>query len=79
MGWGKYGQLGTGKSVTKAIYPTLVESLKDVFIKEISCGGDHTLALSSKNFYLNRCIFCLTVVNFFKYNRRWYCLCVGME
>ena len=49
-GWGnnEFGQLGV-KTVnhTKLYKPVLIEDLNDVIIKQISCGSEHTLVLTS--------------------------------
>ncbi|XP_076160766.1 RCC1 and BTB domain containing protein claret isoform X2 [Ptiloglossa arizonensis] len=46
-GWGVHGQLGHG-STDKKNTPTLVTSLLGVFIRSISAGHAHTLALSTE-------------------------------
>ena len=47
MGSNSHGQLGQkDKSIKSKNTPTLVDSLVELFIKKISCGNEHTLALS---------------------------------
>ncbi|KAK2577382.1 hypothetical protein KPH14_003497 [Odynerus spinipes] len=46
-GWGVHGQLGHGNT-DKRITPTLVTSLLGIFIKHISAGHAHSLALSDE-------------------------------
>lgn len=44
-GGGEHGQLGHGDKVNKTV-PTLVESLKDKMVVQITCGWSHTVALT---------------------------------
>lgn len=47
MGSNQYGQLGLGeKNLQMKSTPSNVESLVDYFICAVSCGSDHTIALS---------------------------------
>lgn len=47
MGANNFGQLGIGEKQTKAKNtPTLVEYLAEHFISQVSCGNEHTLALT---------------------------------
>ena len=47
MGNNMYGQLGQGDKVNKSQdLPCLVESIQEYFISQVSCGLDHTLAIS---------------------------------
>jgi hypothetical protein len=47
LGWGSYLQLGHGDNDDRSI-PTLVEEFEDsqVRVKEISCGGWHSVCVS---------------------------------
>jgi len=47
FGSNSFGQLGIGISPRATDKPILVESLREIPIQRIACGGDHTLALSS--------------------------------
>ena len=47
FGGGEHGQLGHQSNVNK-MKPTLVQSLENVFISQITCGWSHSVALTSK-------------------------------
>ena len=46
FGGGEHGQLGHGDKVNK-VQPTLVQTLRDVSISQITCGWSHSVALTS--------------------------------
>jgi hypothetical protein len=48
FGWNEYGELGLGIQKKNKFTPTLISYFRDnkIEIKQISCGGDHSLVLS---------------------------------
>jgi RCC1 and BTB domain-containing protein len=47
FGGGEHGQLGHGDKVNR-VKPTLVQALDGIFLKQITCGWSHSVALTSE-------------------------------
>ena len=48
-GSGKFGQLGLGPDIVRALKPTLVPKLRNYRVIDIGCGTRHTIVLTNEN------------------------------